>query len=138
MKKAFILLSIAIFAISCTTDFDDTKIKTIELKVNSNQWVENVDKDGINLYYSSTFNVPEITSRVYSEGIVNVYITYGNNSQQILPFVRHNENLDGVLWTRTVDFDYSVGDLKIYVTNSDFFKDTPETMTFRVVMIYYQ
>lgn len=135
MKKAFILLSIAIFAISCTTDFDDTKIKTIELKVNSNEWVENVDKDGINLYYSSTFNVPEITSRVYSEGIVNVYITY-DNSQQILPFVRHYENKEGVLWTRTVDFDYSVGDIKIYVTNSDFFKDTPETMTFRVVLVY--
>lgn len=135
MKKAFILFAIAVFAISCTTDFDDTKIKTIELKVNSNDWVENVDKDGINLYYSSTFNVPEITSRVYSEGSVNVYITY-DNSQQILPFVRHNENVDGILWTRTVDFDYSVGDMKIYVTNSDFFKETPETMTFRVVLIY--
>jgi hypothetical protein len=135
MKKAFILFAIAVFAISCTTDFDDTKIKTIELKVNSNDWVENVDKDGINLYYSSTFNIPEITSRVYSEGSVNVYIT-NDNSQQILPFVRHYENIDGIMWTRTIDYDYAVGKINIYVTNSDFYKEKPETMTFRVVLIY--
>ena len=135
MKKAFILFAIAVFAISCTTDFEDTKIKTIELKVNSNDWVENVDKDGINLYYSSTFNIPEITSRVYSEGSVNVYIT-NDNSQQILPFVRHYENIDGIMWTRTIDYDYAVGKINIYVTNSDFYKEKPETMTFRVVLIY--
>lgn len=40
------------------------------------------------------------------------------------------------MWTRTVDYEYLPGKLNIYVTNSDFFQTQPETMTFRVVLIW--
>ena len=55
-----------------------------------------------------------------------------------MPYVRHYEDINGVLWTRTVDYDYAVGNIAIYVTNSDFIKDLPEKMTFRVVMMWQE
>jgi hypothetical protein len=135
MKRLFIILSAALLLISCTTDYEETNIKVINLQVNSNDWVENTDSEGLNRYYSASFNMPEITNTVYDWGNVNAYITF-DQAQQVLPYVRHFENNEGVMWTRTVDYEYLPGKLNIYVTNSDFFKTQPETMTFRVVLIW--
>ena len=105
------------------------------MQVNSNDWVENTDSEGLNRYYSASFNMPEITSTVYDWGNVNAYITF-DQALQVLPYVRHFENNEGVMWTRTVDYEYLPGKLNIYVTNSDFFQTQPETMKFRVVLIW--
>ena len=135
MKKAFILLLIPFFAISCSNFGDETRIKTVNLVVDQLDWVENTDADGKNRYYSCSFSMPEITSNVYEYGSVQTYVTF-ENAQQAMPYVRHYEDINGVLWTRTVDYDYAVGNIAIYVTNSDFIKDLPEKMTFRVVMMW--
>ena len=140
MKKAFILLLIPFFAISCTSyeDYGDgTQIKTVNLIVNQSDWVEHTDNDGKNRYYSCSFSMPEITSTVYEFGSVQTYVTF-ETSQQAMPYVRHYEYVNGIQWTRTVDYDYAVGNMAIYVTNSNFMKDLPETMTFRVVMMWQE
>lgn len=135
MKKTLFLLLLPFFILSCTVNEDNTEVRTVNLTVKQSDWVEHVDNNGKNRYYSASFNMPEITSFIYDYGNVQTYI-YVNNAQQILPYVRHFEDAVGNLWTRTVDFDYSPGNLIVYVTNSDFIKDLPETMSFRVVILW--
>ena len=137
MKKLFLILAIALAVISCrdsVSDQLDTK-QIISLKVNSSDWIENTDNAGLNRFYSYHFPVSEINSNIYNNGAVVGYIEL-DNRQQALPYVRHFENSKGTTWTRTVDFDYSAGGVNIYVTNSDFVSDPPETMNFRIVLMW--
>lgn len=135
MKKAFILLLIPFFAISCSNYGDETRIKTVNLVVEEYDWVEYTNLDGTNRYYSCSFTMPEITSDVYEYGSLQTYYMFGS-AQLALPYVQHKENIGGAMWTQTVDCDYSVGSMSIRVTNSDFFKKLPGKMTFRVVMMW--
>ena len=81
--------------------------------------------------------MPEINSVVFSDGAVIVYYLDSNNVQQPLPYVRHYQNSDGTVWTQTIDFDYSNGDMNIYVTNSNFAPISPTVdMNFRVVLMW--
>ena len=137
MKKLFLILAIALAVISCrdsVSDELDTK-QIISLKVNSSDWVENTDNAGLNRFYSYHFPINEINSNIYNNGAVVGYIEL-DGRQQALPYVRHFENSNGTMWTRTVDFDYLKGGVNIYVTNSDFVSDPPETMYFRIVLIW--
>ena len=78
--------------------------------------------------------MPEITSNVTENGLVQVY-TYDGSVQEVLPYVRHYGDSSDALWTRTVDYDFSNGNLTIYVTDSDFAADLPGSMDFRVVIL---
>lgn len=145
MRKTLLLFLVTLFIASCSgpmgpqgydgKDGAGTNWKIIDLVVNSSDWVENVDATGKNRYYSSHFNMPEITSFIFNSGTVNTFIKI-DNKQQPLPYVRHFENDLLVMWTRTVDYEFLVGGLNVFVTNSDFFKQTPETMRFRVVLMW--
>jgi hypothetical protein len=142
MKKLFVLFGIVLFIVSCRGPVGPegprgfgTNWKIIDLVASSNDWVENTDQSGLNRYYSSHFSMPEINSTVFNDGTVIAYLLT-DNVQQTLPYVRHNENTSGDLWTQTIDFDFSVGNLNVYVTNSDFVVDPPATMNFRVVLMW--
>jgi len=137
MKKLLLIFAVALAFISCrdsVSDELDTK-QIISLKVNSADWVENTDNAGLNRFYSYHFSVNEINSNIYNNGAVVGYIEL-DDRQQALPYVRHFENSNGIMWTRTVDFDYLKGGVNIYVTNSDFMSDPPETMNFRIVLMW--
>ena len=146
MRKTLFLLLITLFIASCSgpigpqgydgKDGVGTNWKIIDLVVNSTDWVEIVDANGNNRYYSSHFNMPEITSFVFSSGTVNTFIKTDTNTQQPLPYVRHYENSQLVMWTRTVDYEFQAGALNVFVTASDFAKQTPETMRFKVVLMW--
>jgi hypothetical protein len=106
--------------------------KIIPLTVKATDWYEDfIDGDR---FYTAFFSTPEITQFVYAEGIVLCYAVV-QDSQIILPYVRHYEN-NGLYWTRTVDFDYGVGGVNIYVTCSDFVEEIPETMHFSLKIIW--
>lgn len=136
MKRLFYLLIISLLTVSCVDENDDnTNIKIINLAVNQANWVENTDIDGLNRYYSCSFNVPEITPWIYNNGVVNTYITFDYASQP-LPYVRHLEDSEGFRWTRTVDYEYESGKIRIFVTNSDFIVDLPKAMKFKVAIIW--
>jgi len=143
MKKIFLLLAISIFITSCIGEGPEgiqgppgpgTNWKIVTLKATNSGWKGSTDIDKLNLRYSCHFDMPEITPFVYSSGSVVTYLTK-SNSQQILPYVQHYESsVDR--WTTTIDYEYSVGGLDVYVTNSDFALDPPGTMDFRVVITY--
>jgi hypothetical protein len=135
MKKILLFLLITISIISCRNSDNDINMKIINLTVKSTDWVENVDTAGLNRYYSCHFSMPEITSSIFNNGTASAYIML-SNVQQVLPYVRHYENTAGELWTQTIDFDYSVGGMNIYVTNSDFAVDPPGAMDFRIVLMW--
>ena len=135
MKKTLIFFLVALFVASCDDSNKDLKMKVIDLTVKSSDWIESIDKDSLNRYYSCHFSMPEINSAVYNNGSVLSYILI-NNAQQVLPYVRHYEDVYGALWTRTVDFDYALGGMNFYVTNSDFAVDQPIAMDFRVVLMW--
>jgi hypothetical protein len=137
MKKLFLILAVSLAIISCRDSVSDelTNKQIISLKVNSSDWVENTDNAGLNRFYSYHFPINEINSNIYNNGAVVGYIEL-DGRQQALPYVRHFENSKGTMWTRTVDFDYLKGGVNVYVTNSDFVSDPPETMNFRIVLMW--
>lgn len=136
MKK-LILLSITLLLMSaCTTvEEPELRMKVIDLTVKSTDWKAYVDNNGINLYYSATFNMPEITNYIYQNGDVKCNLI-ASGAQSPLPSVRHYQNLYDYQWTRTIDYDYTAGDMKVYVTRSDFYAQIPETMNFRVILTW--
>ena len=135
MKKTLLFFLVALFVVSCDDSNKDLKMKVIDLTVKNSDWIENIDKDSLNRYYTCYFSMPEINSTVFNNGSVLSYILI-NNAQQVLPYVRHYEDVYGALWTRTVDFDYALGGINFYVTNSDFAVDPPAAMDFRVVLMW--
>lgn len=136
MKRMLLFFALATLLVSCNfNSVDNTTMKTLNLSVSSQEWTPHTDINGQNLYYYHTFPLTQITPSIYDAGLVQAYL-YHNNGQQMLPYVQHNENLDGARWTRTIDFDYSTSDLTVYVTSSDFFNEIPEQMFFRVVLMW--
>ena len=139
MKKILLLFAVALFVVSCQgpegPQGSGTNWKIINLVANRSDWQENLDQNGLNRYYSCHFTMSEINATVFNDGNVTSYIMI-NNAQQTLPYVRHYENTAGAQWTQTIDFDYTVGGMNVYVTNSDFVKDPPGTMNFRVALTW--
>jgi len=87
-----------------------------------------------NGYYWCTKNVSFIDQYIYDVGVIKVYIDYGV-MQQELPVVRHYGDGE-FLWTRTTDYEFGIGKITFYVTNSDFFNERPEEMLFRVTIVW--
>lgn len=135
MKKILLFLFIAALTASCTEDTNDVQWKIVNLVVKQNDWKLNTDADGLNKFYSYKFAMPEISPAIFNTGSLSTYVVL-DNAQQALPYVRHYEDKNGSLWTRTVDCDYAINEMNIYVTNSDFADDIPGTMNFRVVLMW--
>jgi len=101
-----------------------------------------------NNYFYAKFDVPALTSYVFTDGNVNGYIFMKENNELIqhsLPYVIHIEEVDNqgqaYFYTRTVDFVYGVGWVQIEVRDSDFEYEVnsslaPDKMDFRIVMTY--
>jgi hypothetical protein len=144
MKKILFLFMLALSIASCQGPTGPegpqgygTNWKVINLVAAASEWVAYTDDNGQNRYYSCHFSMPEITSTVFNDGsVIGYYLTSSNSVQQPLPFVLHIQNTDGSLWTRTIDFDYSVGGLNVYVTNSNFANIFPGDMNFRVTLMW--
>jgi len=135
MKKALLLFAVALMVVSCRDTEIGTNMKTINLVANPGDWTVNVDQNGQNRFYSCHFPMPEINSIVFNYGSVSTYFL-DNTLQQPLPYVRHYQDINA-FWTKTIDYDYSIGGMNIYVTNSDFAVDPPTTtMNFRVVVMW--
>jgi len=135
MKKICLVLVIASMFVSCQKEDSGMMLDVINLEVRQADWSLGSDANGLNSYYYCEFPMPEITSYVYRQGSVQVYNVKGS-VQQVLPSVRHYQNAEGALWTQTIDADFATGNLIVYVTNSDFYRETPPAMNFRVVLMW--
>jgi len=138
MKKTLYLFLIGLLLISCDGNFsypeELTTKQVFNLEVKSNEWVEYSDTAGYR-YYSHYIEINEITHNIFTNGAVIAYFD-ADNRQQVLPYVRHYGKVGGYLWTRTIDYDVTEDGVTFYVTNSDFEADPPETMNFKVVLLW--
>lgn len=133
MKKLLIFILLPLLFASCTDNENDgTNITMINLAAKASDWKRQIQAEP---YYYVTYTMPEINSWVYNNGVINVFQTFSGATQP-LPVVRHNQDSQGAQWTRTIDFDYGVRTLTIYVTDSDFEEDPPGEMTFKVAIIW--
>ena len=137
MKKILVSLFLGLVLFSCT---DEPMIETLDSKqiyyfrLNSRDWKRSTDDTGLNSYYHATFNIRGLNDLVFDKGAILAYLDNGDY-QQILPYVRHYENTEGVRWTKTIDYDFEVGKITFYVTYSDFAKEQPEGMSFKVILM---
>lgn len=110
--------------------------EVIEFDVPADAWTYNQEMNDPNHgYYSTTLDCPEITSDIYSIGIITVYVM-ASDFQSPLPYVRFNYNENNELWTSTIDCEIQVGKVNVFITNSDFYVDEALDYKFRVAMIY--
>lgn len=124
MSKKIILpiLVLLLSLTSCTETIverysaDNWQIVDIDIPYNS--WNAYTDQNG-SLFYAADIYVPEITSFVYTDGFVLCYCMDGD-TQMPLPYVRHNCDNQGNIWTTTLDYEYNIGVLHVYYTNNDF------------------
>ena len=138
MKKLLLFSLLVLTMVSCTINEDepDTYWKVVNVAVAPSDWVRKTDLNGLNAYYTCTVDMPEITSFVYTSGLVQAYFVDDvNGAQASLPYVRHKENNTN-LWTTTYDSEYSVGAVSFFVTRSDFANVPPGNMSFRVVVMW--
>lgn len=115
----------------------ESNFKTLDLRVYADQW--NFSEEGG--YYYCTFEVPELTSTIYNYGVVTCYREYnkGKNDAYQLPLPQTIHNVDAgnnALYTTTIDYSFAVGLVEIVLTNNDFMYDTPESMDFRLNMVW--
>ena len=143
MKKVFLLLLIAVFAASCEgpvgppgrdgRNAEPTQWEIIPVTIYDTDWRESPMDES--LYYSASVITTSLTPFIRKEGTILVYRDFKNGYQQILPYVRHKE-YGRILWTQTIDYEFTDGRINFYVTNSNFVPEPPETMYFRVVLIW--
>lgn len=143
MKTGIIATAIAFLAfglVSCEDDSHTLRsevaedIRMYSTEFNINHWTKVTDRDGLNTCYAADVRIPRINLTVLRGGQLNCYIYTGCDSQSPLPCVRHNENAQGDMWTRTVECEYWDGGLTVYVTDSDFAGGVPDPMSFRVML----
>jgi hypothetical protein len=144
MKKTFLFLIIALITISCEDPSKDITVNAatgtnipnaIDIKVKSSDWILNSDTTGVNTYYTYHYTLPAITSSVYDTATINSFIlTSSPVGLQTLPYAGHLQNVKGTSWTQTIDFDYAIGSINMYVTNSGLNADPPGSMDFNVVI----
>lgn len=139
MKKIIISLMTLLMALSFSSCgdvyyYEDVEVVTVPLT--ADRWTRMSSPD-MPVYYAATFNVPELTQWVYNTGTLTCEVVF-SDARQPLPYVTHHANDMGQIWTRTVDFQYGVRTVTIFVTNSDFYDEVPELMNFRLIMTYEQ
>jgi hypothetical protein len=133
MKKLLLFASLAVLSASCTKKYYTIEEgvvkewKIIEMPVSANDWRPYTDSEGLNLYFSVDFTIPELTQDIYLNGLVQCYLAL-DDAQAMLPSVRHYENSLGEYWTQTIDYEYYENGVSVYVTNSDFADIPPGNM----------
>ncbi len=151
-KKALFFLFAALVLCGCRGPKGDPgegmNWKIVDLNVS--RWDYSGDAYGYkdNNYYFAKFDVPDLTSFVFTDGNVNGYVILYEGNEKIqhsLPYVLPIATKDGsgnpYYYTRTVDFVYGVGWVQIEVRESDFAYEgddtiVPDAMDFRIVMTY--
>ena len=135
---------------------EGTNWKYVNITVTKSQWkYTNFQDGGFNNYFRAQFDVPALTSYVFTTGNVRgyIYTPVGNeNIQRSLPYIMPIEDVDqdGVqqaTYIQKVDFIFGIGWVEFEMYDSDFGYElpdnqnivpsyVPEEMTFRIVMTW--
>lgn len=118
--------------------------------VKRDQWVWNYNENKpYKGYYSFTANLPELTERVFDEGVVVAYYKHDNNSKTALPFIQTFDfeytDTDGVTrdgnYTETISCDFALGNPStvtfiIEASDRERFDDYLTERNFQIVLIW--
>ena len=129
-------------------DAASTQWTIINQTVTYNDWQQDGNALSVNIA------VPELTKEIYDGGMMKVFLVFENYMNE-LPCTRYrsykiqdsdgNDVLDGNnnptlgYYSQTIDVDFMVGAIKIYITNSDFQgydEEGTDPMTFHIMLIY--
>lgn len=138
MKKIFLLLAIAIFAVACEDNSGNVTNGHVELiPIAASNWVLTTNEFG-NQYYAATFNFPRLNRLVFERGDVIGYRFVDDGATLIpLPDTRHFETVERGIWSESVTYEYGIGTITFIVINSDFVYPTPPgAMNARVVLLW--
>ena len=131
MKRVFYFLLVAIFAISCEGPmgpmgpqgpagnggmpdalwgFEDFTIT---------RWDKHPDG-----YFYAKYPVPNLTQRIYDEGVVVAYIETGSGTNKIktqLPYTMQcKDHNTGYEWSEVIDFSYAPREITFFINPSDY------------------
>lgn len=146
MKKILLISSLLVLLVSCerTTYVErptNLNREIIGIKIYSRDW--KYTNDSQNNYYYAVVAIPEITKYVYDNGMISMYVEYlykdGTTALSPLPNVMHKEYKDNNVWktyTQTINYEYSVGEVVITLTYSDFAKIQPGDYYFSLKMLW--
>lgn len=138
MKKILFPLLIALMGLGLSSCGNENYIyenqEVLHISLTADSWTRCQSED-VPLYYAATFDVPELTRKVYGSGLVSCEIVF-SDARQALPYITHYQNAAKEMWTRTVDFQYAVGKVTVFVTTSDHLDEVPEVMDFRLSLVY--
>ncbi len=135
MKKAFLAMAaaVALMLVGCSKDNDSVQVSIYEYPIADADWTPWIDA----LYYVK-LEMPQITQDVIDHGLVQVSRVMeqdGTFYYAPLPSILTDTDDDGNPMSTLIDYDYSVGEVCIYVTRSDQSITTrPGDYTFRVTI----
>jgi len=148
MKKLFFLLMIVMLGFSGCSDDEGLRTKKKLFTVRSSDWELIGDEDAIGSYYLSVWDVPELTEKVYTDGLISCYYIYTDNLGYIvqtpLPFFEYDMALFDecpweMPWSVYFSYDITPGSIAFKVVFSDFYTGTwapPTRSEFRLVLVY--
>lgn len=104
-------------------------------------WVLDGATNALESFYYADIEIKDLNNQVYKEGTVIAYMETNTGVKVGMPYVRHYGIPDGdgkYFWTETLDFDYTDGSIRFYLTYSDFNTETKpsENITFHIVMMW--
>ena len=150
MKRKLInVLFIAVIAVmaftvtSCSDDtpsFNETQWEVVNITVPSGDWVWN-DIDGVDGFYSATYNLPEMSDFIFTDGAALGYYYFDSRSKTALPYVKsYYDNAAQLYYTETYSCDFQVGSpskVTFYLEMSDLQGfDNPPSANFQIVLIW--
>jgi hypothetical protein len=132
MKKLIFisLIAISLFSVSCKKDSGgNADIRTVDFAVQNSQWIEYNTFGQPDYGFYVELDFPEITGNVVENGMVTLYMKYGESWTPI-PFNYYYSTYAG-------GYFYSIknGVLSIDYYESDHQTENPGTQLFRLVIV---
>lgn len=142
MKK-LLLLAVAVFTLSacegdkyyeCDCEGDGLYMHSLDIASRPSTWAL---MDG--RYFKTTVDYPQLTNFVYKYGQISVYLYLDEGEVQIaLPCTRYfseDNNGNPRNWSQTIDYEYTVGELNLFVTDINYNPGKPD-YNFRAVLTW--
>ncbi len=119
---------------------EGTNWAVLDINISKDDWQRSGGANELGSHFLATYDVPQLTTTVYNDGIVMAYIEFAGNFQTPLPYTRYygeqQENSES-LWSETIDYEYGAGTITFYSTPSDFITEhTPEAAVIRLALIW--
>lgn len=141
-KIGLLLISLMFILGACNdkTEYYESRIDwDIAYKtVYPSDWVWNWQPQNQTGYYSCTINMPQFTQSLVVDGGILVAQDLGADVYRPLPYTIYDAiDPDSAIFGQTVDYEYGVNYVTIFVTYSDLADGRPtQNMTFKITSFY--